>query len=146
MRPAWFFLACLACALPAQAQMYKCKDAHGVTRYSDKPLPDCAGQAVDIRAQPPISGKLDSYGSDVGSAERDFQKRRIEREHKESTQAQADEAQRKRCASMKAEYQRFSTANRIVTVDGKGERQYMDNAERDARAARMQAQIARECR
>lgn len=146
MRPAWFFLACLACALPAQAQMYKCRDANGVTHYSDKPQPDCAGQAVDIRAQPPISGKLGTSGGDVGEAERDFQRRRIEREHKEGAQAKADEARRKRCDALKAEYQRFTIANRIVSYDSKGERRYLDSAEREARSAQMQAQIASECR
>lgn len=145
MRPAWLFVALVASALPAQAQMYKCKDARGVTRYSDKPLPECSGRAVDIRAQPPISGKLDSSGGDMNAAEGEFQKRRIEREHREGAQAKADEERRRRCDIMKAEYQRFVNAARIVTYDSKGERSYLDSGEREARAARMQAQIAQEC-
>ena len=138
-------LALLLLALPAQAQMYKCKDARGVTRYSDKPQADCPGQEVDIRAQPPISGKLDDYGSDANAAERDFQKLRIEREREERSQAQADAARRQRCAQMRAEYEQFANARRVYAVDAKGERNAMDDADRDARGAQMKAQIAREC-
>ena len=31
----------LAFSIPAHAQMYKCVDERGVTRYSDKPMPGC---------------------------------------------------------------------------------------------------------
>lgn len=136
----------LLLALPAQAQMYKCKDARGVTRYSDKPMPDCPGQAVDIRAQPPVSGKIDTYGSDVGGAERDFQKRQQERDREAQAQAQAAEDQKRRCEQMRATYQRFISLNRVWKPGPNGERIYMDSATRDAKTAEMEAQIARECR
>jgi hypothetical protein len=146
MRPIWLFLACLATALPAQAQMYKCKDARGVTRYSDKPLPECQGQAVDIRAQPPISGKLDSYGSDVGAAERGFQGRRLERAREEqATAAQADQ-QKRRCAAMHSRLDILTRYNTISKMNEKGERVYMDDATRDAQIAQLKTAIARDCR
>ena len=47
-------LACLLLFLAApavQAQMYKCVDERGKTRYSDKPIPDCKS-GVTITAPP----------------------------------------------------------------------------------------------
>ena len=65
---------------PSFAQMYKCQDARGVTQYADKPCPDGKGKEVDIRGQPPISGKVTPYREDLKSAERDLQRRQAQRE------------------------------------------------------------------
>ena len=132
--------------LPGAGQVYKCVDARGVTHYSDKPRPDCKGAAVDIRGQEPISGKIETYGTDVGAAERDFQKRQQQREKEAQDQAKADETRQQRCDRMRAEYQRFTIMRRIFETDAKGERRYMDDAERNATTAQMEATIARDCR
>jgi len=145
LRPAALAMACLLAASSAQAQMYKCVDQRGVTRYADRPQPDCPGKEVDIRAQPPISGKLDDYHSDVNAAEGDFQKRRIEREHQEAAQAQAAAAHQQRCERMRAAFQRFITLRRVPAPGPNGERDYLDGATRDATTAQMEAQLKREC-
>ena len=139
-------LAFLLLSLPAAGQVYKCVDARGVTQYSDKPRPDCKGTAVDIRGQEPISGKLESYGTDVGAAERDFQKRQQQREKEAQDQAKADETRQQRCDRMRADYQRFTSMRRIFETDAKGERRYLDDAERNAKTAQMESAIARDCR
>jgi len=45
----------LAFSIPAQAQMYKCVDEKGKTRYSDKPVPGCKAQSK--LAAPPLPTK-----------------------------------------------------------------------------------------
>ena len=51
----------LAFSIPAHAQMYKCVDERGVTRYSDKPMPGCkaltkaAAPAAAAKAAPPAA-------------------------------------------------------------------------------------------
>lgn len=137
--------ACVLCAAGVQAQVYKCVDARGTTHYSDKPRPECPGVQVDIRGQEPISGQLQGSG-DLGAAESDFQKRRIARERELEELARADAARQRRCASKKAEYQRFTGMRRPGTIDPDGNRVAMDAAERDARTAKLEADIARECR
>lgn len=146
MGPAWFFLAFMAGALPAQAQMYKCVDARGVTQYTDKPCADGKGKAVDIRGQPPISGKVESHGSDVGGAEREFQGRRIERAREEEATAAQAEQQKRRCAAMHSQLDVLTRYNTISKMNEKGERVYMDDATRNAQLEQLRAAIARDCR
>lgn len=145
MRPAWLFLALLASALPAQAQMYKCVDARGVTQYSDKPCADGKGKAVDIRGQPPISGKLQD-SRDPGAAEREFQQRRIERAHEEEAVAARAEQQKRRCAAMHSQLDFLTRFNTISKTNEKGERVYMDDATRNSQIEQLKAAIARDCR
>lgn len=137
--------ACLLGATGAQAQIYKCVDAGGTTHYSDKPQPECVGVQVDIRAQEPISGKLEDSSKGLPDAEREFQKRRIAREREQEERSRAEAARQRRCDRMKAEYQRFTSLRRPGTLDAEGNRVAMDAAERDARTAKMEADIAREC-
>ena len=68
--------------------MYKCVDARGVTQYSDKPCPDGKGKEVDIRGQPPISGKVTPGREDLKAAERDFQRREAQRERERQARCQ----------------------------------------------------------
>jgi len=126
--------------------MYKCVDAKGVTQYSDKPCAAGKGKEVDIRGQPPISGKLDSYGSDLGAAERDFRGRQQKREREEQQEAAAAAQRKSRCANLRAEHQRWTSVARVRVADSKGERRYMDDEERAAKIAQLEAGIARECR
>ena len=130
----------------AQAQMYKCVDAKGVTRYSDKPLLDCKGREVDIRGQPPISGKLNERTEDVGGQERDFQRRQIQRGREEESDAMRAEMQKRRCAAMRAQLDTLTRVNVISKVNEKGERVYMDDAEREAKLSQLNTEIARQCR
>jgi hypothetical protein len=46
---------------------------------------------------------------------------------------------------MHAEYQRLTSGRRLARVNEKGERVYVEDAERDRRAAQLQADIARAC-
>ncbi len=139
-------LALLLLAPAAQAQMYKCVDARGVTQYADKPCPGGAGKEVDIRGQPPISGTLAPRGADTGAAENDFRRRQIERGREEEAAA-AREAQRKRrCATLHTQLDFLTRFNTISRLNEKGERIYMDDATRNARVEQLTSEIARDCR
>ncbi len=129
----------LAAALPAYAQMYKCVDERGVTHYSDKPRPGCRGREVDIRPQQPLSGKVDTRKDDLPAQEQEFRRRRIETQRAE----ERDKAALwRRCAQARSEVQRLSGSWRIVTrVDEKGERVYMEDAERERRLAKAREQL-----
>lgn len=139
-------LAILLLALPAQAQVYKCVDARGVTQYADKPCAGGKGREVDIQGQPPISGKVTPYGEDLKAAERDFQKREAQRERERRADAKADDARRRRCEKAQAERQRWISVGRVAVIDSKGERRYMDDNERAAKTAQLDSAIARDCR
>lgn len=128
------------------ASMYKCVDARGVTHYSEKPVPGCKGGEVDIRPLPPPSGKERPEARDLSEQEREFRRRQLERGEAERKAAAEAQARERRCSSLRAELARYHAARRVVQTDSKGERSYMDDAERERRMAALQAEIARTCR
>jgi len=138
-------VAAAMAAAPATAQMFKCVDENGITHYTDKPPPGCRGSAVDIRPQPPISGKSAPRNEDFTRADRDFRNRQMDRERAEKEDARKREAQKRRCASLQAEYERFTSGRRIARTNEKGERIYMEDAEREQRAAKLKNDIAQGC-
>ena len=130
-------LALLA-ALPAAAQMYKCVDERGVTHYSDKPRPGCKGGEVDIRPIPPISGSIAPANRDLAKQEAEFSRRQIEREE---TEAKAKEAREERCARLRQEQNWLSFAGPLSHTDAQGRPDYVDDATRDARMAKVKEQL-----
>ncbi len=143
----WALVAAVAAisAAPVHAQVVKCVDASGVTHYTDKPPPGCKGGAVDIKAAPPISGKVQESKENVSDAEREFQRRRLDRERKEQQDASKLEAQKRRCTSMRADYQNLTSARRVVRTNEKGERVDVDAADVERRVAQLKAEISRSC-
>ena len=115
--------------------MYKCKDARGTTQYADKPCPDGKGQEVDIRGQPPISGKVTPLREDMNAAERDFQRRQAKQERERLAEIKARESQQRQCAAKRTELERASATRRPANADA-----------HDARIVRLQADIAKICR
>jgi multidrug resistance efflux pump len=116
--------------------MHKCVDARGVTQYSDKPCPDGSkGSAVDIKGQPPISGKLTPYKEDLKRAERDFQRRQGQQAREEDAAARQAAQQKQRCDSMRQQLQRAQAARRPA-----------DAAAHDARIKALESEIAQKCR
>jgi hypothetical protein len=132
------------CAQGAAAQMYKCVDARGVTHYADKPTPGCANTEVDIRASPPISGRLAPPAENAAQQEADFRRRRLEREEAErSERAQRAELE-SRCASLRQEHALLASGRRLVQFDARGERVYVEDSVRERRLAEVQAAL-QEC-
>ena len=131
--------------LSVHAQMYKCVDERGATHYTDKPRPGCKGGEVDIRPQPPISGKAAPGKEDLGAAERDFQRRQIQRDRQEESEARSQRDQARRCLNLRSEVQRYGAQRRIASTDAKGERVFMDDAAREAKIAQLNAEITQKC-
>jgi hypothetical protein len=124
-------------AAPAAAQMYKCKNERGVVQYTDKPVAGC--QEVDIRPSPPISGTLQAPANDLSKQDAEFRRRQIERER--STSA-AQQAHAQRCTELRRENSMLSTSRRVVRMNEKGEREFMDDAVRERRLAELQRDLA----
>lgn len=126
----------LLLAAPGEAQMYKCVDARGVTHYGDKPGAGCRdAKAIEIRGQPPISGSIAPPAADLTAEERAFQSRRIERERQSQAEAQALEAQKRRCAGIQSELHRLALMRRVP-----------DAAAHDARIEQLNGELAQKCR
>jgi hypothetical protein len=118
--------------------MYKCVDERGVTHYTDKPLPGCKGGEVDIQGSPPMSGKLAPRQDDLDRQNLDFHRRQMQRDREVATQQAAREQQ---CARLRAENARLSSGVRIARITPQGERVYIEDADREARLAKLKEEL-----
>ena len=134
--------ALLAFALPAQAQMYKCVDEHGRTRYSDQPALGC--KEVDIRPSPPLSGEVKAREENFALQDAELKRRQLEREAAATKEREEREAREGRCASLRRQQVMLGSGVRIASVNDHGERVYMDDATRERRLAVL-AQELRGC-
>lgn len=129
--------ALIALSGPAYAQMYKCVDERGVTRYTDEPRAGC--KAVEIRGSPPISGPIRAPDGDLGRQEAEFRRRQLERERAAANERQELIA---RCGPLRREQSVLSSGRRLVRINEKGEREYVEDAERERRLAQLQRELA----
>jgi len=123
----------IACAFHAEAQMYKCVDERGATRYADQPGPGCKPAA--IKPSPPISGEMRAPREDFAGQEAELRRRQLERE---AAAAQERQALAQRCAKARDEYNTLTSGLRIIKRNEKGERVFVDDATRDTRIAKLQ--------
>lgn len=128
----------LLAAFPTWAQMYKCVDERGVTHYTDKPQPGCAGGQIDIRPIPPVSGKEPARSSSLPGEDAEFRRRQMLREQAE---AREKAALTQRCTNLRAEYALLDSGVPIIKSNERGERVYLEDATRDARMAQIREEI-----
>ena len=126
--------------------MHKCVDARGVTHYTDRPMPGCKGKEVNIQSQPPVSGTLAPPKEDFRRDENEFQRRRIAEERGREAQASALEQQSQRCAALQSDLRRMESGVRLARPDAKGGLEYLEDDERNQRAAKLREEIAQKCR
>jgi hypothetical protein len=134
------FAAACAVTCAAHAQMYKCTNERGVVQYTDKPGAGC--KEVDIRPSPPISGTLQKPKEDLGREEAEFRKRQIDRD---ASLAEEYKAQAERCARLRRELSLLNSSRRVVRINERGEREYMEDSVRDQQVAHYQQEIAARC-
>jgi len=126
------------------AEIYKCTDARGGTRYSDKP---CAGSAVIItpEAAPVISeeaaGRMDRTQRLL---------RAYDAEHEEERRAEAEqqaelERRKYNCARAQAYERGVTQASRLYRTDESGQRFDLTTEERTSTEAKARAEVARWC-
>ena len=134
--------AALLALLPAaNAQMYKCVDARGVTFYSDKPQPGCKGDKVDIKASPPLGGgPAPRAPQSFAGQDAEFKRRQIERDQAEQQEKQQVAM---RCAKLRNEYSVLASGGRIYQRNSLGERVYLEDSTRDTRLAQLKEEMRR---
>ena len=129
----------LLAPLAAGAQMYKCVDEGGKVHYTDTPAPGCKESA--IKPSPAISGEVRSRPENLNAEDAAFKRRQAERAAQEAKEAGERKASAQRCARLHQEYALLSDGRRIVRIDAKGERVYMDDEVRAQRAAQLEQQL-----
>jgi hypothetical protein len=134
-----YALALLVVALPAQAQMYKCVDDHGRTRYADQPGAGC--KALDIRSGPAPSGEAAPRKEDLATQDAELKRRLLERDEATAREREQRQAVERRCAGLRRENTVLASGIPIVDVNSQGEKVYMDDATRERRLADLASQL-----
>jgi len=126
------------------AEIYKCTDAQGKTRYADKP---CSGSAVIITPE-----KAPSVSEDSEQRMEKTQRllRAYDAEHAEEREQEAaiknEKLQRQQKCAKAKRYQRGVTqASRIYAYDEKGQRYDLSTEERVAEESGAAQEVARWC-
>jgi Domain of unknown function (DUF4124) len=134
-----YALALLVVALPAQAQMYKCVDEHGRTRYADEPGAGC--KALDIRPSPPLTGEAAPRKEDLATQDAELKRRLLERDEAAARDREERELAERRCAALRRENTVLASGIPIVDVNSKGEKVYMDDGTRARRLGELASQL-----
>ncbi|MCX8004747.1 MAG: DUF4124 domain-containing protein [Burkholderiaceae bacterium] len=155
-----FALGCLLFAAPALAQ-WAWRDENGRVVYSDRPPPanvrsdrilrQPSAPAVGTPAEEPRGdAKGDGKAAPKSLAEREleFRKRQQERAEAEKKQAETqarEEARARECERMRGYLRALEDGERIARTDAKGNREFLDDAQRASEITRVREALARSC-
>ncbi|HEX3098222.1 MAG TPA: DUF4124 domain-containing protein [Usitatibacter sp.] len=136
----------LACG-SAGAALYKWVDEKGVTHYTEEPPPDRKATKIEIRKEgPPAKADQPESWKDK---EVEFRRRRLEKERQEETASarEKNEAARREnnCVRAREALDMLTHGRPIYRVNEKGERVYMEDAERDAETKRWRKEAETWC-
>jgi hypothetical protein len=142
-RFAAFVLACLP--LMAVAQVYQYRDAQGRMVYSDTPPPGVNATRKAVNAAPPAGDTSKTLQDKV----QDFQKRRDEATDREAKAAK-DKAEKDKaaenCSRARNKLAALQSGQRIVRYNAQGEREFLDDAGREAESAQAQQSVTEWCK
>ncbi|MGQ5487860.1 DUF4124 domain-containing protein [Thauera sp. ZXT1-4] len=157
-------LVALLLSLPAAAQIYSWKDKDGRVHYSD--TPPLTGEVSVVQGtraprpaaataadSPAADGASETAGAPKGPptlAEREqaFRERRAAEAEAaaKAEEAAARDAERARfCEQARNQLTALQSGQRVSRFNATGEREYLDDAARNAEAQRLQQQISEHC-
>ena len=159
MKRTVLMLFAFALATTAAAQAYKWVDKDGKVRYGDTPPPGVKATPMRTPSRPtppPAPASADAAKKDGAkkdekplTPEAAFRKRQQEREQAEQkAQKEAGDAARKRqnCENAQLNLRTLQSGQRVTVTDASGERQYMDDSQREQAVQRAQASVNEWCR
>ena len=140
--------AALCLALPASAQIYQWKDQNGKTVISDKPPVGQVTLQKQIDSVPPAKTGAKQQPS-LADRELEFRKRQKEAQEN-AEKAKKDEVasaeRNESCQNARRQLQALESGERIALRDDKGERYYLDDAQRDQETAKTKRFLEAQCK
>lgn len=147
-----FTLAALSA--PAQ-QIWKWRDASGQMHVSDQPPPAGVAQAqksvVSVAAPAPAAQAASGSASGAhGTVDPELARRQAAADKKKAEQdAALKDAQKKQdaaaCAAAQEQLRTINSGMRLMRVNDKGEREYLDDNQRAAQARQAQSVVDKSC-
>jgi Domain of unknown function (DUF4124) len=137
----------------ALADIYQWKDAEGKTQYSDQPPMDRPARLVKsgavvatVAAEKTDEAKSEKKGpKSLDEKDQDFRKRKIAAEKAEKEAAAKAAEKKAECLAAKNDLKDMTESNRVYERNEKGEKQYLDDKQRDKYAAEVNAKIKQNC-
>lgn len=144
-------LIATACGIALAGEVRVWKDASGQTHYSDLPPPGVDAKPLDSGILPPggSTEETGKAGKSLADQELEFRKRRAERMEQESKQA--DETVRKdklarQCADARRQLAALESGQRVGKFNDRGEREILDDKQRETEAERLREALAERCK
>jgi hypothetical protein len=151
-----FGIASTVACLPATAQTYQWKDSSGRTVISDTPPPKSVKQPRALGSPAPAASEEQAATGSKAEApktyaekELEFKKRQQENREKAEKQAKEDSAtaeRRENCERAKRQLSLLESGERISAPDERGERRFLEDAERQREIERTRKYVADTCK
>ena len=139
----WIGFAVLAFAsAQVQAQAYRWVDKDGKTRYGDVPPPGSKATALKAPSSAP-SAPAPAKGSAKGAP---AQKDAGDPAEKAAREKQETAMARQNCERSREQLAALETGQRITRIDAKGERYFMDDAQRAQETAQAREAVGQWCK
>lgn len=144
----------VALASPALGQQYKWTDKSGHVQYGDVPPPGVRATplkapAGPASASPAPQGKAAGRPLSPAEQEAAFRKRQLDA-RKAEEKAREDEkneiARRENCSNSQAQLAQLESGQRIVQLDAKGERHFLEDNERAAQITKARQRVSDWCK
>ncbi|MFH2135716.1 MAG: DUF4124 domain-containing protein [Pseudomonadota bacterium] len=123
--------------LSAQAGLNKWVDENGKVHYSDSPPIDAKVESVrNVAGKGQAAAPADYSSKSYSQREAELKKARQEKKEaseKSAQEAAQKQARKRSCAAARENLRSLESGTRLVTFDDKGERRFIDDAERAQR-------------
>jgi hypothetical protein len=142
-------LLCLACvtALPVHAQVYKSVDANGKVVYSD--APPVQGKKVEVVKGTSAPSNAAGAAPDWQERDREFRGRKMLQDDaarkQEEESKQAAKERNSACLMARDHIEELTRGVPVYRMNEKGERVYLDDAERNATLKRARQSVVDNC-
>lgn len=150
-------VALAACVLPAHAQ-YQWRDANGRMVFSDQPPPPSVKPENVLRSDPmpsaagrertgrPQGANAQELATDRELARRQKAAEQADKADRERQQAEQTERLARACEDARTELRTLESGMRMARINKDGEREYLDDAERDKRIASIRRDLSQSCK
>lgn len=140
-------VAALLVATAANAQIYQWKDESGRTFYSDKPPVGNVRQQQKIESEAPPANA--SPQKTVADRELEFRKRQkesLESGEKTRKEQAAASDMKENCENARRQLQLLESGERVALRDDKGERYFMEDAQREQEISKARQVVQSSCK
>lgn len=130
------------------SEIYKWTDENGTIHYGDRPSGDASEERLAMTYQRSTAGSVERQVKSLadGTAAREERRAAASTEAQQAEEARAEaEARQQRCQKYRAQLETMLQARRLYREDENGEREYLDDSQRQEARTKAEELIAETC-